>query len=112
MTRDHCSPTLTLTTNPKAKTITEITVTTTNNTCGAPIPVTVPGSVTNTQGFTTEQIGTGMCPSDSAQPMLNMPHRSVDNLGYHDWRTCHLHLDSSRSVLKVSNHEVLHLHGK
>lgn len=62
MTRDQCSPTLTWTTNPTAKTITGVTLTTTNNVCGAPIPITVPGLVTNTQGFTTEQIGTGESP--------------------------------------------------
>jgi hypothetical protein len=65
MTRDQCSPILTWATNTIAKIITGVTLTTANNTCGAPIPITVPGSVTNTQGFTTEQIGTGMSPSNS-----------------------------------------------
>jgi hypothetical protein len=59
MTRDQCSTSLEWAINPIAKNITGVTLTTTNNTCAAPIPVTFPGSVTNTQGFTAEQIGTG-----------------------------------------------------
>ncbi|KAN0102256.1 hypothetical protein V8E51_012766 [Hyaloscypha variabilis] len=58
MTRDQCSPSLEWAINPIAKNITGVTLTTTNNTCAASIPVTFPGSVTNTQGFTAEQIGT------------------------------------------------------
>lgn len=57
MARDKCLPTLTWATNPTAKTITGVTLTTTGNTCTAKVPVTVPGAVTNTQGFTTEKIG-------------------------------------------------------
>ncbi|KAF4633936.1 hypothetical protein G7Y89_g4169 [Cudoniella acicularis] len=58
MARDACVPGLTYTTNPTAKTLTAITLTTENgNKCSKPIPVTVPGTVTNLQGFTTEQIG-------------------------------------------------------
>ncbi|KAH8662888.1 hypothetical protein BGZ60DRAFT_380626 [Tricladium varicosporioides] len=58
MARDACSPSLSYTTSPSAKTITAITLTTGNgNTCLAKIPVTVPGKVTSTQGFTTEQVG-------------------------------------------------------
>jgi hypothetical protein len=57
MTRDGCAPSLTWSTNPTAKTITGVTLTTTSNVCAVPIPVTVPGTVTNTQGFTTEKIG-------------------------------------------------------
>ncbi|RFU27103.1 hypothetical protein B7463_g9237, partial [Scytalidium lignicola] len=57
MARDGCNPTLTYVTSPSTKKITGVTVTTTGNTCSAPIPVTVPGTVTNTQGFTTEKIG-------------------------------------------------------
>lgn len=57
MTRDKCLPALTYTTDPTAKTITGVTLTATSNTCRVTIPVTVPGSVTDTQGFTTEQIG-------------------------------------------------------
>lgn len=55
--RDSCNPVLTFITNPTAKTITGVTLTTNSNVCGAKIPVTVPGTVTNTQGFTTEMIG-------------------------------------------------------
>ncbi|OWP04291.1 hypothetical protein B2J93_9359 [Marssonina coronariae] len=57
MARDKCQPALSYTTNPSAKTITAVTLTTAGNTCAAKIPVTVPGSVTSTQGFTTEQVG-------------------------------------------------------
>lgn len=57
MARDFCAPSLAFTTNPTAKTITGVTVTAIGNTCSALIPVTVPGKVTSTQGFTTEQIG-------------------------------------------------------
>ncbi|KAJ5050763.1 uncharacterized protein L3040_002634 [Drepanopeziza brunnea f. sp. 'multigermtubi'] len=57
MARDQCKPSLSFTTNPSSKTITAVTLTTTGNTCSAKIPVTVPGSVTSTQGFTTEKIG-------------------------------------------------------
>lgn len=57
MARDKCAPSLSWTTDPTAKTITGVTVTTTGNTCTSKIPVTVPGTVTNTQGFTTEKKG-------------------------------------------------------
>jgi hypothetical protein len=57
MARDACKPILTLNTDPTAKTITGVTLTTNGNVCSATIPVTVPGSVTSTQGFTTEKIG-------------------------------------------------------
>src|SRR5690242_18834798 len=58
MARDACSPSLSYITSPSAKTITAITLTTSNgNTCSTKIPVTVPGKVTSTQGFTTEQVG-------------------------------------------------------
>lgn len=50
-------PKLSLTTNPSAQTITGVTLTTNGNVCTALVPVTVPGKVTSTQGFTTEQIG-------------------------------------------------------
>jgi hypothetical protein len=39
------------------KVITGITVMAPDNTCAAPIPVTVPGSIWNSLGFRTEQIG-------------------------------------------------------
>lgn len=57
MVRDGCKPVLTYITNPTAKTITGVTLTTNGNICSTTIPVTVPGTVTSTQGFTTEQIG-------------------------------------------------------
>ncbi|KAE8441935.1 hypothetical protein EG329_004143 [Mollisiaceae sp. DMI_Dod_QoI] len=57
MARDGCAPQLTFQTNPAEQTITGVTLTTTNNDCTTEIPVTVPGSVTDTQDFTTEQIG-------------------------------------------------------
>lgn len=37
--------------------ITGVTVSSSSNSCSVPIPLTVPGSVTDTKGFTTEQIG-------------------------------------------------------
>jgi hypothetical protein len=37
--------------------ITSVTVVANSNTCSATIPLTVPGTVTNTQGFATEKIG-------------------------------------------------------
>jgi hypothetical protein len=56
MARDACAPNLSYTTS--GTTITGVTVTTSGgNTCSVVIPVTVPGKVTSTQGFTTEQIG-------------------------------------------------------
>ncbi|RDL38733.1 Uncharacterized protein BP5553_03073 [Venustampulla echinocandica] len=58
MQRDQCKPVLSYTTNPTAKTITAVTLTTTNNRCDAKLPVTVPSGVTDVQDFTTEQLGT------------------------------------------------------
>jgi hypothetical protein len=55
MARDACAPNLSYTTS--GTTITAVTVTTIGNTCPVVIPVTVPGKVTSTQGFTTEQLG-------------------------------------------------------
>ncbi|TVY39443.1 hypothetical protein LSUB1_G004310 [Lachnellula subtilissima] len=57
MARDACGASLTFNVNPTAQTITGVTLTTTGNTCSTTIPVTVPGTVTSTQGFRTEQIG-------------------------------------------------------
>jgi len=57
MTRDGCFPSLTWTTDLTAGTITAVTLSALDNTCTTAIPVTFPGSVTSTQGFTTEQIG-------------------------------------------------------
>ena len=55
MTRDGCAYGLTYAVT--SGSITGVTVTANGNTCSAPIPVTVPGAVTDTQGFTTEQVG-------------------------------------------------------
>ncbi len=55
MARDACAPKLSFTTS--GTTITAVTLTATGNTCPVLLPVTVPGKVTSTQGFTTEQIG-------------------------------------------------------
>lgn len=55
MARDACSYGLTYAVT--SGSITGVTVTANGNTCGTSIPVTVPGKVTDTQGFTTEQIG-------------------------------------------------------
>jgi len=60
MTRDGCFPSLTWTTDLTAGTITAVTLSALDNTCTTAIPVTFPGSVTSTQGFTTEQIGSGV----------------------------------------------------
>jgi len=57
MARDQCTPAMSYTLSSDAKTITGVVVTATGNTCSVPIPVTVPGAITNS-GFTTEQIGT------------------------------------------------------
>jgi hypothetical protein len=54
-TRDACSPKLTWVKS--GSSITGVTVSATGNTCSAAIPVTVPGTVTNTQGFRTEKVG-------------------------------------------------------
>lgn len=57
MARDQCGYKMTYILDTKAQTITGMTVSTTDNTCASNIPVTIPGSVLNTQGFTTEKIG-------------------------------------------------------
>jgi hypothetical protein len=57
MTRDACKYKMAWDVNPTTGVITAVTVTATRNTCSVPIPITVPGTVTDTQGFTTEQIG-------------------------------------------------------
>jgi hypothetical protein len=56
MARDACAPNLSFKTS--GNTITAVTLTTIGNVCSTVIPLTVPGKVTSTQGFTTEQIGT------------------------------------------------------
>jgi hypothetical protein len=53
--RDACNYQLSW--SKKNTTITGVTVTANGNTCSAAIPVTVPGTVTNTQGFVTEKFG-------------------------------------------------------
>jgi hypothetical protein len=58
MIRDNCKGELSYTLDASAKSITAVTVTTTGNTCAAPIPVTFPGTVVSQQGATPEQLGT------------------------------------------------------
>ena len=53
--RDACAPKLTW--NKSGSTITSVTVSATNNQCSVPIPVTIPGTVSNTQSMRTEKIG-------------------------------------------------------
>jgi hypothetical protein len=48
---------MTYTLDPTAKTITSVTVSTTGNTCSAPIPLTFPGTVVDQKGATPEQLG-------------------------------------------------------
>ena len=55
MARDQCGYKLGYTISDSR--ITAVTVTSTGNTCGVPIPVTFPGPVTDVQGFRTEQVG-------------------------------------------------------
>jgi len=56
MARDNCVPAMSYTLSSDSKSITGVVVTTSTNSCSVPIPVTVPGAITNT-GYTTEQIG-------------------------------------------------------
>lgn len=53
--RDGCTPKLSYTKS--GSTITAVTVSTTNNQCSVPIPVTFPGPVTSTTNTRSEQIG-------------------------------------------------------
>ncbi|KAL3422766.1 hypothetical protein PVAG01_06923 [Phlyctema vagabunda] len=57
MAADQCGVKMTYNMDPIAQTVNGVTVSTTGNTCSVPIPVTVPGTVTSTQGFQTEQLG-------------------------------------------------------
>ena len=57
MARDKCNYSLTYNQDLVAKTIIAVTVTASGNTCSVPIPVTVPGTVVDQQGFRTEKIG-------------------------------------------------------
>lgn len=55
MTRDKCGYSMSW--NIANSKITSVTVRANGNTCSAEIPVTVPGTVTSTQGFRTEKVG-------------------------------------------------------
>jgi hypothetical protein len=57
MVRDGCQPNLSWQLDTSTETITGVTVTSAGNVCTEPLPITVPGTVTDTQGFTTEQLG-------------------------------------------------------
>ncbi|POS84729.1 hypothetical protein EPUL_001873 [Erysiphe pulchra] len=58
MTRDLCEPQMSWNTDPTLNIITGVTITTNKeNVCSAKIPMTVPGDVTDLQGFSTERIG-------------------------------------------------------
>ncbi|KAH0537520.1 hypothetical protein FGG08_005695 [Glutinoglossum americanum] len=57
MARDGCLPNVQYQIDTTAKTITGLVVSTTGNTCGAQIPITVGTNVTDTHGFMTEQLG-------------------------------------------------------
>ena len=57
MAADQCGLQMTYVTNAVTDTITGVVVSSTGNTCSVPLPVTFPGTVTSTHGFTTEQIG-------------------------------------------------------
>ncbi|QSZ30268.1 hypothetical protein DSL72_004790 [Monilinia vaccinii-corymbosi] len=57
MTRDACGASLSYQVDTTTSTITGFTLSANGNTCSAPLPVTLPGPVTNTQGATTEKIG-------------------------------------------------------
>ncbi|KAL4949817.1 hypothetical protein BDW69DRAFT_173556 [Aspergillus filifer] len=54
-TRDQCNYQLAYTLADNA--ITGVTLTSDSNTCGAAVPITFPSAPSNTQGFTTEQLG-------------------------------------------------------
>lgn len=55
--RDACAPRLRLEVDGTSKKITGVEVETNGNSCDVEVPLTVPNSVTNTQGFRTEQRG-------------------------------------------------------
>lgn len=58
MTRDLCEPQMSWNTDSALNIITGVTITTNKeNVCSAKIPVTVPGDVTDLQGYQTERIG-------------------------------------------------------
>ncbi|KAK0106108.1 hypothetical protein ONS95_004612 [Cadophora gregata] len=58
MTRDKCKYIMTLNIDTSQKIITGLTISSSTNSCTAPIPVTVPGKVRDTKGFVTEQLNT------------------------------------------------------
>lgn len=57
MARDNYKPSMTYTLDSTGKSTTAVTVSTTGNTCSAPIPVTFPGTVVDQKGATPEQVG-------------------------------------------------------
>lgn len=58
MARDHCNPNMIYNVDLANRKITGVTVGTDNgNTCGTPVPVSLPGPVVNQFGATAEQIG-------------------------------------------------------
>ncbi|KAI9650099.1 hypothetical protein NHQ30_000112 [Ciborinia camelliae] len=57
MTRDACGASLSYQLDTTTSTITGFTLSANGNTCQTPIPVTLPGAVTDTKGATTEKIG-------------------------------------------------------
>lgn len=57
MIRDQCQPTLTWMYSTDGKSIVGATVASNGNICAAVIPVTFPGSVTSTNGGTSEKVG-------------------------------------------------------
>ncbi|KAM0195996.1 hypothetical protein ACHAPC_000486 [Botrytis cinerea] len=57
MTRDSCGASLSYQLDTTSSSITGFTLSANGNTCSTPLPVTLPGSVTDTQGATVEQIG-------------------------------------------------------
>ncbi|KAF2111199.1 hypothetical protein BDV96DRAFT_500153 [Lophiotrema nucula] len=57
MTRDQCVPTMSYTTSADRKSVTGITVSASNQNCGATIPVTLPGAVKSAGTATKEQVG-------------------------------------------------------
>jgi hypothetical protein len=58
MVRDNCKPLMTYILDAAGSHITSVTVSTSGNTCSAPIPVTFPGTVVDQKGATPEQVGT------------------------------------------------------
>ncbi|KAL2062014.1 hypothetical protein VTL71DRAFT_6280 [Oculimacula yallundae] len=56
MARDKCKYTLTLALDTSQRIITGVTVGSPTNSCSAPIPVTLPGTVRDTRGFVTEKL--------------------------------------------------------